>query len=94
MTIELDREIAENVIGETDLVKGWPIPKYSTDIKDAWSVVEKMRELGFIFSMEACRGNYKQVSKKDKKAVAVIEDNTSFFVLPISILPLICYNIS
>lgn len=37
--------------GEVFGAKGWHrVPSYSTDIADAWLVVEKMRERGFVIS--------------------------------------------
>jgi len=58
MTIELNREIAEKVMGEACLIKGWPVPEYSTDIKKAWSVVERMEELGFDYHLSTLYSGY------------------------------------
>lgn len=36
-----------------------PLPKYSTDIKDAWQVVEKLKDKGFLFALKnTVGGNY------------------------------------
>lgn len=56
----LDAEVAAKVFGmewaggnpirDYDGRRPWP-PPYSTDIKAAWEVVEKMRELGWCFML-------------------------------------------
>jgi ABA sandwich protein len=50
----IDKQIAEKVMGltkeeaEAILIKN--LPEYSTNIADAWLVVERMQDLGFSYS--------------------------------------------
>jgi len=59
---ELDKLIADEVIGLVDVWlvgKDFKYPKYSTDIKLAWEVVEKLRKKGRIVVMNDTGAQYR-----------------------------------
>lgn len=48
---ELDRLVAERVMGVTDF-EGWEMPHYSSHITPAWAVVERLRQAGWLVRVQ------------------------------------------